>query len=103
MPQLACNASSCYHNKSNHCCKSAIDVAGQSATTSSATCCNSYYEKGDSFTNEDMSPNSNLYVACHANKCVHNQDCHCEADSIDISGANACNCEQTQCSSFSCK
>lgn len=103
MPQLGCNVETCYYNKQNQCCKSAIDISGQAATSSSATCCNSYYEKSEGVTNLDQSPNANLYVACHAHKCVHNQDCHCEADSIDISGIKASNCEETECSSFCCK
>ena len=42
-------------------------------------------------------------VSCDACGCTYNQDKHCSAPSVDISGASACSCGETQCSTFDCK
>ena len=39
-------------------------------------------------------------ISCEAKNCVHNDDCHCHADRIDVAGSNACRCEQTGCGTF---
>jgi hypothetical protein len=33
---------------------------------------------------------------------VHNQSCKCRAEQIQVSGANACQCGQTECATFKC-
>ena len=50
-----------------------------------------------------QSPTLQMNVGCEATNCVHNSNCNCNADSIDVSGYNACNCDDTCCSSFCSK
>lgn len=103
MPKLGCSAENCANNNQNYCCISNIKVAGKEAIESSSTCCHSFVEKNDSFTNCTTEPNPNVDVACKATNCVHNANCRCGAESIDIQGQSACNCNETECSTFSCK
>lgn len=42
----------------------------------------------------------NVEVLCEARNCTFNESCKCTANTIDISGTNACECNETQCSSF---
>ncbi|MEG1779619.1 MAG: DUF1540 domain-containing protein, partial [Oscillospiraceae bacterium] len=41
-------------------------------------------------------------IDCNAKKCVHNACGCCDATEINVGGAGACNCNQTECDSF-CK
>ncbi|SHH91297.1 protein of unknown function [Clostridium collagenovorans DSM 3089] len=100
MPQLSCCVDSCTHNKENCCCKNTIKVGGKKAEKPSSTCCESFHEQDGSFTNSIETPNAALDVKCDATNCIHNCNCSCAADSIDVSGVSACSCDQTQCSSF---
>lgn len=97
MPKLKCGVNSCANNAENCCCLGKIDVAG--GVTAENTCCSSFIELTGA-TNAADTPNESLSVDCDAHDCVHNKDCQCCAESIDVAGAGACNCTDTQCSSF---
>ena len=51
MTNLICSVYSCVHNNSNLCCKEGITIGGSQATSSAATCCDSFEEKTGAFTN----------------------------------------------------
>ncbi len=79
-------------------------VEGQDAKDAQGTCCSSFRErKGDSVRNSMNEPRKNIDVDCHACNCVHNEDCKCNADQIGIGGRHACECRETECTSFCCK
>ncbi|MGL5150641.1 MAG: DUF1540 domain-containing protein [Clostridium sp.] len=103
MTHLNCSASNCTHNSNNCCCNSSISVSGANADKSKSTCCSSFQEANGAFANSAQTPNASLEISCNAENCIHNCNCTCEAGSVDISGASACNCEETKCSSFSYK
>ena len=102
MPQLRCNADNCAHNANNCCCNNEIKVDGQQAQTSSNTCCSNFCESQgnmqDAVDQAYASPETE--VDCSAQNCAHNDNCKCHADSVDVSGAGACNCDGTCCSTF---
>lgn len=102
MPKLSCNVTNCGNNNDNYCCISNIDVSGDRATNSVSTCCSSFIEQTGA-TNCTTIPNPEVAVKCEAHNCKHNCDCECKADSIQIAGHGACDCEDTECSSFCCK
>ena len=89
MPDLSCAVTSCFYNKTDRCCK---------------TSCGSFRpRRGDSFVNmEAGTPEAKTSVHCEAHECVHNDNCNCVADRIGIAGAHACDCKETECSTFSC-
>lgn len=102
MTNLICNVNSCVHNQCNLCCKEGIQVGGQGATSSVATCCESYEEKNGSFTNSAESPKYSLNIACDATTCTYN-NCHmCEAEAININSPTSSSSE-TECASFVAK
>lgn len=100
MTNLTCNVSTCTHNASNLCCKEGIQVEGQKAFTSSATCCDSFEERSGAFTNSYQNPHSSLDISCDANNCTYNSVGKCAAEAIQIAGAMADCTSETQCSSF---
>ncbi len=51
-------------------------------------------------TNSFKEASEKVNIRCEAKKCVHNNDCSCRADHIDVGGSNACKCEQTVCGTF---
>ena len=57
----------------------------------------------DSMTNSFSEPSVKVDIRCEAKKCVHNDDCSCRAEKIDVEGSNACRCEQTACGAFCSK
>lgn len=97
MPKLKCGVSNCGNHAEGCCCLGKIDVSG--GATSENTCCNNFIEQSGA-TNASLTPNEALNVSCSANDCTHNKNSECCADSIDVAGAGACNCSDTQCSSF---
>ncbi len=79
-------------------------VEGRDARNAKETCCSSFRErKGDSARNSVSSPKQKIDVDCHACNCVHNDDRKCCADQIGIGGGHACECRETECTSFCCK
>ncbi|MBS6519029.1 MAG: DUF1540 domain-containing protein [Clostridium sp.] len=101
MTRLDCNVTGCVHNSENCCCRNSITVEGKAATEKCGTCCASFDEnKGQMFKNMFKTPESQLRVACEAENCVYNKDKFCAADHIGITGGNAVEAHQTECSSF---
>ena len=101
MPQLRCSAQNCAHNSEQCCCRGEIKVAGNQAHHSENTCCSNFYEdQGGARNSVSQAPTVQMNVGCEATNCTHNNNCNCAADSIDVSGYNACNCDDTCCSSF---
>lgn len=104
MPDLSCAVTSCFYNKTDRCCKENIQVEGADARVMNETSCGSFRpRRGDSFVNmEAGTPEAKTSVHCEAQECVHNDNCNCVADRIGIAGAHACDCKETECSTFSC-
>lgn len=101
MTRLDCNVTGCMHNAENCCCLSSITVGGKTAEKKCDTCCASYDEKtGGAFTNAFKTPESELRVACEAENCIYNKNKLCVAEHIGITGGNATQARQTECSSF---
>lgn len=102
MPKLRCSAQNCIHNAQECCCRGEIKVGGEGAEHSEHTCCSNFYENQGGAQNAAVSqePTVQMEVACEAQNCTHNKDCKCHADCIDVSGYNACHCDDTCCSSF---
>lgn len=101
MTKLDCNVKTCIHNADNCCCKNTIIVDGRDAAEKCHTCCGSFDENKDgSFHNLFKTPESKLEVDCEAVKCIYNENRHCSAEHIGISGSNAAEASQTECASF---
>lgn len=100
MPSLVCNVSTCGHNKSNLCCKEGIQVGGENAFTSEATCCESFTEKTKDFLNSTETPQASMSVICEAENCVYNKIRMCNAESISIAGGPVSSAGKTECNSF---
>lgn len=104
MTKLACTVTNCLHNCDSRCCKQTIIVDGQDACQCSETCCGSFDENRDgAFQNVFKTPENRLEVDCEAVKCIHNENHHCMAKNIDISGDGASRSEHTQCATFQMK
>lgn len=105
MPRLTCSVNNCIHNNSNYCCMQNIQVDGTNAMRSDNTCCNSFADNTGNMTNavEDRIPNEVVSVKCEADNCIHNQNCECHAETIDVCGFGANNSQETACASFYCK
>lgn len=101
MPALVCSAQNCMYNKSMYCSRGDIEVGGEHARVCQDTCCESFRErKGDSFQNSCGCGCSSIDIRCEAVGCKYNEQCKCRADHVDISGAAACRCEDTECVTF---
>lgn len=101
MTKLDCTVTNCLHNSDNRCCKQAIIVDGQGATTKDGTCCGSFDEnKGGMFKNVFKTPENRLEIDCEAVQCIYNENRHCAAERIGIAGDGANKAEQTLCSTF---
>lgn len=102
MPNLSCGVDKCTYNQNDMCSLNTIKVNGSFAKQSKTTCCGSFVEKGG-FTNAavdvgEAEPATS--VDCEAEKCCHNKNLKCHAESIDISGDYAQNQESTNCATF---
>lgn len=101
MPELGCTVKSCTHNWEEKCDKDCILVEGKHACTSSETCCGSFEDAKDfGYKNVTHDVKMHTDVDCEATDCVYNEDKRCAAGHIGIAGAHACECSQTECSSF---
>lgn len=109
MPELKCTVQTCLHNKNFYCDLDGIVVGGSQAKKAAETCCDSFEErKGDSYSNaagNDVTGNASATskIDCKATECQYNEDCNCHAGKISVEGSNACQCEQTECATFTKK
>lgn len=103
MTQLSCCADTCEHHKDGYCSLNCIEVGGRQADMSSGTCCSSFVEKSESFTNRSVIASPYSDIKCEAENCQYNYDCHCEADYVDVAGHCACESKETLCSTFKCR
>ncbi len=99
MTRLTCNVSNCGNNEHGFCCISSIEIGGRNAQECSGTCCSSYIDKQGA-QNLSTHPNPQVEIHCQAQNCVHNCGGACDAAQINVGGAQACCCEQTECREF---
>lgn len=101
MTKLDCTVTNCLHNSDNRCCKQAIIVDGYDAREKEETCCGSFDENREgSFRNVFKTPENRLEIDCEAVNCIYNENRHCHAEHIDVSGDGASRAEHTQCATF---
>ncbi len=106
MPRLGCSVGECSYNSSGYCALNSIDVSG--GGSKDTTCCSSFVAKNNgamnSIENEYQNVTAYSDISCEAQDCIHNDNCECNADSIDICHCgSSCNCDSsrdTECSTF---
>ncbi len=103
MPALVCSAMTCIYNKGELCCKGDIHVGGNQAKMAGETCCESFRARKDNQAESSLgTPDQKIQVGCDACTCQYNEQHNCTAARINIVGASACRCEQTECGTFHC-
>lgn len=101
MPALVCAAQNCVYNNGLYCSKGDIKVGGENATVCQETCCESFQERRHESAKSSMgTPAVEIDIKCEAKNCRHNQECVCHAKHVDISGAAAHLCKETECVTF---
>lgn len=102
MTKLDCTVKTCTHNENKCCCLGEIEVSGKGALNSDMTCCSSFCEKSANSAQNiaEKYPDKATGIKCDVENCTYNQHHYCTADSVDITGSNACTCGQTECSTF---
>ena len=106
MSYLRCNVRSCSNNQNELCIREGIKVDGPSADTKSDTCCNSFTQRAENYSNvvsRHTAAEPETDIQCDAINCSFNKDFKCMAPSVYISGAHASMAKETQCSTFDCK
>lgn len=105
MPALNCSATTCVYNKQELCSKGDVKIGGPNAHQAGETCCESFQERMKDSMNNSMASGcgcENVSIDCAAKNCQFNDSCKCTAGGIQISGSQACCCDDTRCSSFQC-
>ena len=101
MPALVCSAQNCVYNNAMYCGKGDIKVGGEHASVCQDTCCASFQErKRESARSSVGNPSTRIDIKCEASNCRYNDDCICHAEHVDIAGAAACDCGETECVTF---
>lgn len=101
MTNVGCTVCTCVHNDHKLCCLKEIEVSGKGALNSDMTCCSSFAkEKGAASNVLHGAPEKATGIKCDVENCTYNHHHYCTADSVDITGAKASTCGQTECSTF---
>lgn len=101
MPLLTCSAQSCIYNKGMNCSRGDICVEGRQAHTPQDTCCDSFEERTKYGAENSLGHASAVIdIDCKAETCIYNKECQCTAGKVGISGACACEPQETECSSY---
>ncbi|QSX06177.1 DUF1540 domain-containing protein [Sedimentibacter sp. zth1] len=103
MTKIICGVTNCYLNKDKCCCASNVNVLGQNAVNRGSTCCSTFGEKVDGFSNSAQTPQDQSYIACNATNCIHNENNKCTSQTIQIHGNSSANSKETFCTTFHCK
>lgn len=101
MPGLICSAQSCVYNNAMYCSRGDIQVGGENAKVCQDTCCESFQKRKCEQTLCSVGISStHASIKCEAENCRYNENCACHADHVDIAGAAAGSCEETECVTF---
>lgn len=101
MTNLGCNVCTCVHNENKLCCLKEIEVSGKGALNSDMTCCGSFVKEAGGAANAlHGEPQRKTDIKCDVENCAYNSHHFCTADSVDITGGQAVNTGQTECSTF---
>ena len=105
MTRLVCSVENCAYNKEHLCSLDEIKVDGEHATDSHSTCCASFRNSSESYSNcvDCECAKTETEIECHAHNCTYNADCKCHADSIDVCGCGSDTARGTACSTFRCE
>ena len=101
MTNLGCDVKTCVHNENKLCCLKEIEVSGKGALNSDMTCCSSFVKEKGALANAlrgNAEPVTG--IKCDVENCSFNHHHYCTADSVDITGAKASTCGQTECATF---
>ena len=106
MPELKCTVQTCRHNQDFYCDLESIVVGGNSAKRPEETCCDSFEERkggmSNAYTMGERYASPKADIDCKAVECRYNEQCRCHAGKISVEGSQACQCEQTECATFTC-
>lgn len=107
MSNLRCSVTSCGHNCDLLCTLSSIKVQGQNADKSQLTFCHSFVPRqtaGNTRTENlrgcETPACEETHIACDAVTCAYNKNNVCEAKHVDVCGARASSCTDTECATF---
>ena len=101
MTNLGCTVKTCVHNENKLCCLKEIEISGKGAINADMTCCSSFVKETGAASNA-LSQNAERAtgIKCEVENCTYNHHHYCTADCVDITGAKAATCGQTECSTF---
>ena len=106
MSYLRCNVRTCSNNQNDLCIREGIRVDGPTADSKDDTCCNSFTQRAENYSNvvsRHTSAEPETAIQCDAVNCSYNKEYKCMAPSVDISGSAASTSRETRCSTFDCK
>ena len=110
MPELKCTVQTCVHNKQFLCDLDAIEVGGSSAKNAEETCCDYIFRKEKEtvtaivtvmFQVRRLQTEAKLTVRRQIVCTMKNASAMQEK--ISAEGSNACDCDGTECATFTCK
>ena len=96
----------CSNNQNDLCIREGIRVDGPTADSKDDTCCNSFTQRGENYSNvvaRNSAAEPETDIQCDAVNCSYNKEYKCMAPSVDISGSAATTVRETRCSTFDCK
>ena len=102
MAGLTCSVNTCANHNGGYCCRNNIKVEGPSAVMKDQTFCSSFQERMEGAVNSTCgsAPNPHMEIRCSASRCAYNQNGHCSADHVTVSGGSAEGMTETICDSF---
>lgn len=104
MAELKCAATNCSYNVEHCCSKGDIMVGGSQAEKRCDTCCESFVDRSkDTYKSALDHACRTISIDCEACNCSYNSGYKCHAAKVDIGGAGACNCGDTECDTFHMK
>ncbi len=107
MSNLRCSVTTCTHNCDLLCSLGNIKVEGQNADKSELTFCHSFAPRNgkdeprtENVRGNEMPASVETRIACDAVTCAYNKNQMCEAKQVDVCGAGARSCTDTECATF---
>lgn len=105
MEMINCSVKNCSHNNDGCCYANRVNIGGMAANTAEKTCCGSFLNESvySYLTNNAYGHNTCDSLVCNVETCIHNDNCLCKLDSINVNGDNPSLYTETCCSSFESK
>jgi hypothetical protein len=103
MPRISCSVGSCSYNGKGICSAHILNIGGNKARITEATCCETYLKQGEyhNFEEQESGSTETEAILCKVETCAYHVKSHCSLNEIEVGSLEEVDhYTETDCLSF---